>query len=59
MARVLGSLSSKSSALNEEMERIKFAFKPDGGSLVNLIDLDKIPIGNVFEGSAVKKIPVN
>ena len=30
------------------------AFNPAGGSLVNLIDLSKIPIGTFLEGSADK-----
>jgi len=32
-----------------------FAFNPVAGSLVNLIDLSKIPIGTSIDGSADKK----
>ena len=49
-----GSLSSISSLGKYVHALFIFAFKPFGGSFVNLIDLSKIPIGIPNDGSADK-----
>lgn len=55
MAFYLGSASSISSLEKKVQALVMLALKPEGGSLVNLIDLSKIPIGTPKEGSIKKK----
>ena len=52
---ILGSLSSISFLEKKVQALFMLAFNPAGGSFVSLIDLSKIPIGTLLEGSADKK----
>lgn len=51
---IFGSLSSISSLEKYDQALFIFALKPAGGSLVNLMDLSKRPMGIPPEGSADK-----
>merc|ERR1719399_2230475 len=55
MPLVRPSSSSYSSRLNVQKACLMFAFKPEGGSLVSLMDLSRMPIGMEFEGSLLMK----
>lgn len=51
----LGSFSSIYSLGKNVKALFMFALIPEGGSLVSLIDLSKIPIGTPFEGYAERR----
>jgi hypothetical protein len=54
MVLILGSLSSISSFLKNEKERLMLSLRPWGGSLVSLMDFSSRPMGISLEGSEVR-----